>query len=189
MQTGDVYLCVHDGFYDSTNAALLRPVSRPSDRLRRTVPPAQTPSLTSSTSTGSDSSMDSVELFPIKTLQPPYSLCLTQRLGEGAVGEVWRGVFSPASESNPVLDVVAKVGWTEDARNTLINEADIYGLLRKNGIDGVPVLIGIFDDMDDQVPVLITTYAGDKIRNANASLKSASELSFAVLMSDLTLPL
>jgi hypothetical protein len=171
MQTGDVYLCVHDGFYDSTNAALLQPVGRTSDRLRRTVPPAQTPSLTSSASTGSDSSIDSVELFPSKTLQTTYSLCLTQWLGEGAVGEVWRGVFSPASGSSPVLDVVAKVGWTKDVRNVLINEADIYGLLRKKDIDGVPVFIGLFDDMDNQVPILITTYAGDEICSANASLK------------------
>lgn len=171
MEIGDVYLCLHDGFYNSTTAALLQPVSHLSDRLRGAVPTVQTPSLSSSSSSGSDSSMASVELVPSITLQPPYSLCLTQRLGEGAAGEVWRGVFSPASGSSPVLDVVAKVGWAKDARNSLINEADIYGLLRKKGIDGVPVLIGLFDDVDDQVPILIATYAGDEICNANASLK------------------
>jgi hypothetical protein len=170
MEIGDVYLCVHDGFYDSTTAALLRHISHPSDRLRRAVSPAKTPSLTSSASTCCNSSMDSVELIG-NTLQPPHSLCLTQRLGEGAVGDVWRGVISPASESSPVLDVVAKVGWTKDARNSLINEADIYRLLQKKGVDGVPLLIGLFDDVDDRVPILITTYVGDKIRSVNASLK------------------
>jgi hypothetical protein len=114
--------------------------------------------------------MDSVGLTSF-TLQPPYSLCLTQRLGEGAVGEVWRGVFSSASGSSPVLDVAAKVGWTKDARNSLINEADICGLLQKQSVDGVPVPIGLFDDVDDQVPIFITTYAGDEICHVNSSLK------------------
>jgi hypothetical protein len=164
MEVGDVYLCVHDGFYDSTMAALLRNI------IHLSVSPANTPSLTSSTSTGSNSSMDSVELIG-SDLQPPHSLCLTQRLGEGAVGEVWRGVISPASQPSPVLDMVAKVGRTKDACPSLINEADIYRLLRKQGIDGVPLMIGLFDDVDDRVPILITTYAGEKICNLDASLK------------------
>jgi hypothetical protein len=74
--------------------------------------------------------------------------------------------FLPGA-TTPTL--VATVGRTKDARNNLINEAKIYGLLREKGIDGVPVLIGLFDD--NQVPILITTYAGDKIHNADDSLK------------------
>jgi hypothetical protein len=162
-------MCIHDGFYDSARSALLQPINYFPLRSGQSIPPS-TPSLTYSCSSSSDSSAESTGLFSI-TEDPPSTLCLTQQLGDGAVGRVWKGVFESGSEPGIVLDVVAKVGKCEDAQQVLINEAEIYNQLRKHNIDGVPVLIGLFNDVDDQVPILVTTYAGEEIGHVNDLLK------------------
>jgi hypothetical protein len=113
-------------------------------------------------------------------LQRPSSLCLTQRLGEGAVGDGWRGTFSFPSEPSSVLDIVAKVGWRDDARNSLVRETCIYHTLKKHNVNGVPGFIGLFDDTDDQVPILVTTYAGEEIRVVDDSLKYVTIPPFVV---------
>jgi hypothetical protein len=64
---------------------------------------------------------------------------------------VWKGVFSTVSESNIVLDIAAKVGWLENARERFLNEAKICERLRKQDVNGIPVFIGLFDDIDDRV--------------------------------------
>jgi hypothetical protein len=116
------------------------------------------------------------------TPQEPSSLCLTQRLEEGAVGEGWRGTFSPASEPSTALDIVAKVGWRGDARKLLLHEARIYDLLRNHDVNGVPRIIGLFDDIGDQVPILVTTYAGERVHVVGNSLKYVTLPLFIVLI-------
>ena len=162
-------MCIHDGFYDSACSALLQPINYSSSRYRLSEQPGpmSTPSLTSS---GSDTSMESVGLLSIAE-DIPSSLCLTQWLGKGAVGDGWKGVFLPVSKPGAVLDIVAKVGRHKDACQLLIEEARIYKLLQKQDVDGVPVVIGLFNDVDDQVPILVTTYAGEQIRRLDESLK------------------
>jgi hypothetical protein len=128
---------------------------------------------------GSDSGMRKVaaEFSPSAegiTSQTPPPLCLTEQLEQGAVGEGWRGVLGPLSKSGIVLDIVAKVGWFENARERLLHEAEIYDLLHRKGVHGVPVLIGLFDDIDDQVPILVTTYSGSEIHAVDDSQKSVN---------------
>jgi hypothetical protein len=166
-------MCIHDGFYDSARSALLLPLNYLPSRLYNISAqsiPQSPPSLTSSVSSRSDSSMESTGLSSIQE-DPPSTLCLTQRLGDGAVGRAWKGVFSPGSDPGVVLDVVAKVGRCEDAQQVLIHEAKVYNQLRRHNIKGVPVLIGLFNDVDDDVPILVTTYAGEEINEANDLLK------------------
>ena len=165
-------MCIHDGFYDSARCALLQPLNFMSHRysVSKQSIPRSPPSLTSSVSSSSDSSMNSEELPDISE-DPPSTLCLTQQLGDGAVGRAWKGVFSPGSDPDIVLDIVAKVGRWEGTRQILIQEAQIYDKLRKHNVGGVPVLVGLFDDVDDQVPILVTTYGGVEIGNPSASLK------------------
>ena len=169
-------MCIHDGFYNSTVSTLLRPIRRLLGRSKLAVP-SRTPSLTSSASFGSDSSsasMDSIRSGSgIVDITPKTrsEICLTQHLGKGAIGEAWKGVFSLEMGSTIVLDIVAKVGWLRDACKQLLHEVEIYHQLQEHGVNGVPVLIGLFDDLDDVVPILITTYAGERIRLANESLK------------------
>jgi hypothetical protein len=100
----------------------------------------------------------------------PSSLCLTKWLGQGAIGEAWKGVVSLTLEPGVVLDVAAKVGWFEDALDCLLHEAKIYTLLRKREVGGVPIIVGLFNDIDDGVPILVTTYAGEEISDLNDSL-------------------
>jgi hypothetical protein len=165
-------MCIHDGFYNSACSALLQPLNFQSRHYcvpQQSIPQSP-PSLMSSVSSSSDSSMDS-EGLPAISENPPSTLCLTQRLGDGAVGQAWKGVFSPGSDPDIVLDIVAKVGKQEDAQQILIQEAQIYDKLQKHNISGVPVLVGLFNDIDDQVPILVTTYAGEEIDNPSDSLK------------------
>jgi len=167
-------MCIHDGFYNSAVSALLRPIRR-LGRSELAVP-SRTPSLTSSASFGdsSNSNTDSIRSGSgIVDITPKIQseICLTQHLGKGALGETWKGVFSLEMGSTIVLDIVAKVGWLRDARKQLLHEVEIYHQLQEHGVNGVPVLIGLFDDLDDVVPILITTYVGERIRLADESLK------------------
>jgi hypothetical protein len=160
-------MCIHDGFYESSVSALLRPVHRSSSCTTTSELPDSSPILspTSLASTDADSSMENVEFVSLAKSDPSF-LCLTQRIGEGASGEGWKGVFTTSLESSLVLDVVAKVGWPKDARKHFLKEAEIYDVLRKQDVNGVPLLIGLFDDVDDRVPILVTTYAGQEISSA-----------------------
>jgi hypothetical protein len=175
-------MCVHDGLYDSSVSALLRPIRRSSDPLTGThLVPEPTPSLTA-VSMASDSSMEIGECTPSTDgITSPPSLCLTQQLGQGAVGQVWRGVLWPVSEAGIVLDVAAKVGWFEDSRRKLLHEAKIYDLLCQQGVNGVPVLIGLFNDVDDQVPILVTSYAGSRIHTVDDSHKCVNVVQYFML--------
>ena len=183
-------MCIHDGFYSSVSSAILSRIPSVSQHHHFSAPPIvlRTSSLTSSEPAGiamsrtsssessdSDTSLGSVLIesetsFQLTSIaeEPPSFLCLTQRLGKGAVGETWKGVFS---QPGVTLDVAAKVGFSKDSRQHLINEAEIYEVLRQKDINGVPVMIGLFDDSDDQVPILVTTYAGEEICNIDTSLR------------------
>src|SRR5262245_16931695 len=124
----EAHMCIHDGFYDSARCALLQPLNFLSRRYsvsKQSIPRSPSP-----VSSSSDSSMNSEELHDISE-NPPSTLCLTQQLGDGAVGQAWKGVFSPGSDPDIVLDIVAKVGRLEGTRQILIQEAQIYDKLRK----------------------------------------------------------
>jgi hypothetical protein len=164
-------MCIHDECYDSEVTAILKPVSHSPSRLPSPeLPSSPAPSLTHSGSTGSDASMEWIE-FPSPAKRNSFSLCLTQKLGTGTIGEAWRGVFSVELESKTVLDVVAKVGWFKDSPEHFRREAKIYDILQKQDLKGVPVLIGLFDDISDRVPILVTTYAGPTISCVDNALK------------------
>jgi hypothetical protein len=164
-------MCIHDGFYSSSVPAVLQPICWASEKTPFVSQRA--PSPTSSVPTSSNSSTNREEFISNTENIPrePSSLCLTQRLGKGAVGDGWRGTFSLPSKTGIVLDVVAKVGWRGDAGEILLHEACIHDSLRQHNINGVPRVIGLFDDIDDRVPILITTYAGERIHVVDDSLK------------------
>jgi hypothetical protein len=70
-------------------------------------------------------------------------------------GRGWRGKR---------VRVVAKCALDEAAKDLLTQEAKAYTSLRKRDVRaGIPSLIGLFDDVDDNVHVLVTTDAGNTL--------------------------
>lgn len=102
----------------------------------------------------------------------PFGLCLTSHLGEGSTGDVWKGTLAvPDPSGSIVLNIVAKFSWKLDGRTRLLEEKKILKHLQTQRVEGVPLVIGLYDDRDDGAPVLVTTYAGQRIETLNQENK------------------
>lgn len=144
---GAVDMCIHNGIPSSCAPALLKPVIWLGE---------------TSSESGGKPLKTSPPTASIEPSTPHHTLCLIEWLGTGAVGEAWKGVFSDAN-SSAVLDVVAKVGRFAHSHKKLVDETKIYERLRRKNVSGVPVALGLFDDPDDEVTILLMTYAGKSV--------------------------
>jgi hypothetical protein len=105
------------------------------------------------------------------SVQSPL-LVLTEPTEQGARGFAYRG-FIPYSDDQgrkKHVRVVAKlVAATGDDQMALFHEASVYRSLQNSNILGIPLVIGLFHDIDDDLYTLVTTDTGLSLSEAAPS--------------------
>lgn len=77
---------------------------------------------------------------------------------------MWKGTLSiPDPSGTVIIDITATFAWDEDERRRMADEEQILTHLQAHCVEGVPISIGMYQDEDDNVPVLVTTYPGEQI--------------------------
>jgi hypothetical protein len=85
-------------------------------------------------------------------------------LGFGFIGPAYRGNIITSEGDR--LRVVAKIALDVEEKAALQEEATVYHELRKVTDlpgSGIPSFVGLYDDVDDGVLVLVTTDVGDAL--------------------------
>lgn len=92
-------------------------------------------------------------------------------------GLVFRGFipFADDEGNEKVVRVVAKLVQRGEEEFDLVHEAEVYRSLQKSDIHGIPYMIGIFHDIDDDLFVLVTTDVGIPFQDA-APIANASNM-------------
>jgi hypothetical protein len=96
----------------------------------------------------------------------PPLLALTRFLGFGFVGPAYRGNIITSEGDR--LRVIAKIALDVEEKAALRREATVYRELHKLTSlpgSGTPSFVGLYDDVDDGVLVLVTTDVGDSLRS------------------------
>jgi hypothetical protein len=90
----------------------------------------------------------------------PPLMALTENPGSWNIGPTFRGFIAfmdDCDENCQRVRIVAKCALNGEAKVALAHEASVYASLRKAGVNGIPRLIGLFDDLDDDSHILVTT--------------------------------
>jgi hypothetical protein len=98
-------------------------------------------------------------------------LVLTESTEQGARGFTYRG-FIPYTDDQGRkrhVRIVAKLAVTDDDQKALFHEARVYDSLENSNILGIPLIIGLFHDIDDDLYVLVTTDVGLSLSEAAPS--------------------
>ena len=74
-------------------------------------------------------------------------MTLTAPKHPGSTGVVHPGILRITSDFPPI-DIVVKLGFSEEDKETLEHEYRIYSRLQNNGVTGIPCAIGLFSDLD-----------------------------------------
>jgi hypothetical protein len=80
------------------------------------------------------------------------------------VGPTYRGNI--ITDDCRRLRIVAKIALHEEKKKALRHEAAVYSELRKGEFGpsrGIPNMVGLYDDLDDEALVLVTTDVGDSL--------------------------
>lgn len=84
------------------------------------------------------------------------SIIIRERLGRGATGEVFRATIQPETQYSPdYCPVIVKLATSLKRMCRLRHEYSVYRHLNKAGIDGVPHLLGYYQDASRNVAALI----------------------------------
>ena len=101
------------------------------------------------------------------------TVVLTSKIGHGATGVALRGTLKPENvEGAGALDVVVKLAFDDEQRDSLIEEYKLYLHLRSKGVQrGITPIIGFFDDDADGLAcALVMLYAGVPISDLGRNL-------------------
>jgi serine/threonine protein kinase len=90
------------------------------------------------------------------------------------VGPAYRGfiVFQDGCYHGRVR-VVAKIALDCTMRPALASEADIYTALHQANIPNIPRLVGLFEDIDNDAHVLVTTDVGESLEDESLDQKQS----------------
>lgn len=93
------------------------------------------------------------------------ALILTEKLGRGATGDVYRVTHAPRSGilGKSHLAVVAKIAASLTRLHRLRHEWSVYEHLREAQVSGIPDVFGFFQDAPREAGVLIQAHAGRPI--------------------------
>ncbi|EDR15291.1 uncharacterized protein LACBIDRAFT_301371 [Laccaria bicolor S238N-H82] len=101
------------------------------------------------------------------------TVVLTSEIGRGATGVALRGTLTPENmEGAGALDVVVKLAFDDEERDSLKKEYNLYLHLRSEGVQrGITPIIGFFDDDADGLAcALVMLYAGVPISDLGRNL-------------------
>lgn len=104
------------------------------------------------------------------------TVVLTSEIGQGATGVALRGTLTPENmEGAGALDVVVKLAFDDEQRDSLKKEYNLYLHLRSEGVQrGITQIIGFFDDdADVSACALVMLYAGVPISDLGRNLTAA----------------
>ena len=95
-------------------------------------------------------------------LEECLSIVLTSEIGRGATGVAHRGTLEPeVLDCAMPLDVVVKLAFSDDQKDALRNEYQVYCRLWSKGIhQGIATALGLFDDSEGDACALVMLYAG-----------------------------
>ncbi|KAF8351966.1 hypothetical protein F5887DRAFT_7931 [Amanita rubescens] len=110
-------------------------------------------------------------------LEECLTIVLKSEIGHGATGEVLRGTLVVEASECPSLDVAVKLALGSKQCGALRDEYRIYHQLRSKGVTtGITTPLGLFDDVEGGVCILVMPYVG-------APLAATPELSLAHFIS------
>ncbi|KAJ6606932.1 hypothetical protein B0H10DRAFT_577049 [Mycena sp. CBHHK59/15] len=91
-----------------------------------------------------------------------FTLVLTSEAGEGAVGIVHGATIEVMTEEGELLtqDVVVKLAFSSEQQAALQHEYSIYYHLAAADVKGIPVVLGLFEDVESSVTALVMTHCG-----------------------------
>ncbi|KAM6501510.1 hypothetical protein JOM56_004524 [Amanita muscaria] len=95
-------------------------------------------------------------------LEECLTIVLTSEIGRGSTGVVHRGTLElEVCDGAMPLDVVVKLAFDTGQRDALKNEYKVYRRLRSKGVlQGIPTVLGLFDDFEGAACALVMLYAG-----------------------------
>ena len=100
------------------------------------------------------------------------TIVITSLIGEGSTGTVHGGTFTLNDDAFVDLDVVVKLSFREEEQERLQDEYFIYRYLNSKGVKGIPTVLGLFINPEDDGPsALILTHAGESLYNRTASIE------------------
>jgi hypothetical protein len=129
-------------------------------------------------------SLPNVTSYPSRNYLAPL-LVLTER-ANGGVGLAFRGFipFTDEEGNDKHVRIVAKLVQPGEDELALVHEAKVYRSLQEADVHGIPCMIGVFHDIDDDLYVLVTTDMGrsfaDAAPVASPSNRCACLLLFAI---------
>jgi hypothetical protein len=98
----------------------------------------------------------------------PPLLALTEDLGVHFTGFSYRGFIVTCNGDR--LRVVAKMAFHEEQKETLREEAELYSELHRHKLDGIANYVGLYDDVDDEALVLVTTDVGNWLHTRHGNI-------------------
>lgn len=110
-------------------------------------------------------------LRPDERLMP----VVTSEISDGATGVVHGGVLEIESSGSCLfLDVVIKLAFTDQQRDSLRHEYSIYRHLTPKHVSGIPTPLGLFNSLGDGPSALLMTHGGVPIHHSTLSPSARS---------------
>jgi len=94
------------------------------------------------------------------------SVEIFDRVGSGAVGVAHRAHARLLSKSSELQehDVIVKLAFLPQQKKHLLREYSVYHRLASAGVTGVPIILGLFEDvMTDGPSALVMSYGGKNL--------------------------
>lgn len=95
-----------------------------------------------------------------------FELFVTSEIGERSAGILHGGVVEIESDKESAsLDVTVKFAFTTAHQKKLAHELFMYTVLESKGIKGIPTIIGVFHDVEENGPsCLVISHAGASLQ-------------------------
>ncbi|KAF8074528.1 hypothetical protein FPV67DRAFT_585695 [Lyophyllum atratum] len=90
------------------------------------------------------------------------SIILTSRIAGGATGVAHGATLRLLASDGEVrcVDVVVKLSFKSEQRERLRHECTIYEHLEKQGVEGIPFVYGLFEDVETDTIALVMSHVG-----------------------------
>jgi len=113
-------------------------------------------------------------------------LILTSDIAQGATGIIHGATLQVQISDSTYLtgDVVIKLALCIEQKACLRNEYSIYQHLASKHVNGLPTVLGIFDDLEEGPSILIMTHAGTCLHRGQA-VSSSTRAALLTILQDI----